>query len=71
MLDVRRLGGVDCGTDHSVVVAKFRERLSVRKLETQNFKWWKTSNIFATSENIHFGLEIKLLARCYTISKSL
>jgi len=36
ILDVRSLRGVDCDTDHHLVVAKVRERLTVSKLETQN-----------------------------------
>jgi endonuclease/exonuclease/phosphatase family metal-dependent hydrolase len=31
ILDVRSFRGADCDTDHYVIVAKFRERLAVRK----------------------------------------
>ena len=36
ILDVQSFRGADCDTDHHLVVAKVRERLTVSKLETQN-----------------------------------
>jgi hypothetical protein len=36
ILEVRSFRGVDCDTDHHLVVAKVRERLAVSKLATQN-----------------------------------
>ena len=38
ILDVRRLRGADCDTDHYLVVAKLRERLAVRKQAAQKFE---------------------------------
>jgi len=35
ILDVRSLKGADCNTDHSLVVAKVRERLALSKKATQ------------------------------------
>jgi hypothetical protein len=35
--NIRSFRGADCGTDHGLVVAKVRERLSVNKRETQKF----------------------------------
>jgi hypothetical protein len=37
ILDVRSFRGADCDTDNYLVVAKIRERLAVRKQETQKF----------------------------------
>jgi hypothetical protein len=37
ILDVRNLRGAECDIDHYLVVAKVRERLAVRKQETQKF----------------------------------
>jgi len=37
VLDVRSFGGADCVIDHYLVVAKFGERLAVRKPTTQKF----------------------------------
>jgi hypothetical protein len=37
MLDVRRFRGADFDTDHYLVVAKVRERLTVSKQEAQKF----------------------------------
>ena len=37
ILDVRSFRGVDCYTDHCLVVAKLRERLAVRKQAAQKF----------------------------------
>jgi hypothetical protein len=37
ILDIRSFRGADCDTDHYLVVAKFRERLAVRKQAAQKF----------------------------------
>jgi hypothetical protein len=37
VLDVRPFTGADCDTDHYLVVAKLRERISVSKRARQNF----------------------------------
>jgi hypothetical protein len=37
ILDVRSFRGADCDTDHYLVVAKLRERISVSKQARQNF----------------------------------
>jgi hypothetical protein len=37
ILDVRSFRGADCDTGHYLVVAKFKERLAVRKQATQKF----------------------------------
>jgi hypothetical protein len=37
ILDVRYFRGADCDTDHCLVVAKLRERISVSKRARQNF----------------------------------
>jgi len=37
MLDVRAFRGVDCDTDHYLVVAKVKERLAVSKQAAYNF----------------------------------
>jgi hypothetical protein len=37
MLDVRSFRGADCDTDHYLIVAKLRERISVSKRARQNF----------------------------------
>ena len=37
ILDVRRFKGDDCDTDHSLVVAKVRERLAISKQDAQKF----------------------------------
>jgi hypothetical protein len=37
MQDVGFFRGAGCGTDHNLVVAKFRERLAVSKQTAQNF----------------------------------
>jgi hypothetical protein len=36
--DVRNFRGVDCNTDHYLVVANVRERLAVSKQEAQKFE---------------------------------
>jgi hypothetical protein len=37
ILDIQSFSGADCDTDHYMVVAKFRERLAVRKQVAQKF----------------------------------
>jgi hypothetical protein len=37
IIDVQSFGGADCDTDHYLVVAKVRERLSVSKCAAKNF----------------------------------
>jgi hypothetical protein len=37
MLDVRSFTGVECDTNHCLLVAKVRERLAINKQEAQKF----------------------------------
>ena len=37
ILNIPSFRGADCGTDHCLVVAKFRERLAVSKQEAMKF----------------------------------
>jgi len=39
MLDVRSFRGAECDSDHCLVVAKVRERLTVSKQTAQNLTW--------------------------------
>jgi len=39
ILEVRSFRGVDCDTDHYLVVTKVRERLAVSKQAAQEFDW--------------------------------
>jgi hypothetical protein len=60
ILDVQNFKGADCDTDHSLVVAKVRERLTVNKKAAQNsdgkrFNFRKDIN--RTWENIKRNIE--------------
>jgi hypothetical protein len=60
ILDVRSVKGVDCDTDHYLVVTKVRERLEVSKQVAQNFdgEWFNLGKLNEEEYRKQYLIEI-------------